>query len=77
MWRIYVLLRREGFTDNHKRVHRIYKEEQLNLRSKPPMRTKSAAHRLERPENNGLHKCWSMDFVADNLLTEGNSGVYL
>ncbi len=34
MWRIYVLLRREGFRDNHKRMHRIYKEEGLNLRSR-------------------------------------------
>lgn len=43
VWRIYILLRREGFKDNHKRVHRIYKEEGLNLRrvndqsaTKPP-----------------------------------------
>lgn len=67
MWRIYVLLRREGFKDNHKRVHRIYKEEGLNLRSKRPRRSKSAAHRLERSENNCLHNCWSMDFVSDQL----------
>jgi putative transposase len=67
MWRIYVLLRREGFTDNHKRVHRIYKEEGLNLRSKRPRRNKAAAHRLERPENNQINHCWSMDFVQDNL----------
>jgi putative transposase len=67
MWRIYVLLRREGFKDNHKRIHRIYKEEGLNLRSKRPRRNKSAAHRLERPEINNLHQVWSMDFVADQL----------
>jgi len=67
MWRIYILLRREGFKDNHKRVHRIYKEEGLNLRSKRPRRSKSAAHRLERPTTNSLHQCWSMDFVSDQL----------
>jgi putative transposase len=67
MWRIYILLRREGFKDNHKRVHRIYKEEGLNLRSKRPRRNKSAAHRLERPDNNKINQCWSMDFVQDNL----------
>lgn len=67
MWRIYILLRREGFRDNHKRVHRIYKEEGLNLRSKRPRRNKAAAHRLERPQINSLHQCWSMDFVSDNL----------
>lgn len=67
MWRIYVLLRREGFKDNHKRVHRIYKEEGLNLRSKRPRRNKAAARRLERPESTSLHQCWSMDFVQDQL----------
>jgi putative transposase len=67
MWRIYILLGREGFMDNHKRVHRIYKEEGLNLRSKRPKRNKAAAHRLERPENNQINQCWSMDFVQDNL----------
>lgn len=36
--RIYVLLRREGWHVNHKRVHRIYKEERLNLRFKRPKR---------------------------------------
>jgi putative transposase len=69
MWRIYILLRREGFKDNHKRVHRIYKEEGLNLRSKRPRRSKAGAHRLERPDLNSLHQCWSMDFVSDNLFT--------
>jgi putative transposase len=31
-WRIHVLLRREGWQDNHKRTYRIYREEGLNLR---------------------------------------------
>ena len=66
-WRIYILLRREGFEDNHKRVYRIYKEEGLNLRSKRPRRHKAAAHRMGRPELSTIHQCWSMDFVADQL----------
>ena len=65
--RIFVLLRREGWKDNHKRVHRIYKEEKLNLRSKRPRRSKSAAHRMDRPELNGLYQCCSMDFVSDQV----------
>ena len=65
--RIYTLLRREGWKDNHKRVHRVYKEEGLNLRSKRPRRNKAAAHRLERPDSAGLHQLWSMDFVSDAL----------
>ena len=66
-WRIHVLLRREGWKDNHKRVYRIYKQEGLNLHSKRPRRSKTAAHRLERPMVGGLYESCSMDFVSDQL----------
>ena len=65
--RLYILLRREGWPDNHKRVHRLYCLEGLNLRSKRPRRNRAAAHRLERLPLRQLHQSWSMDFVADNL----------
>jgi putative transposase len=65
--RIQILLRREGWRDNHKRTYRIYREEGLNLRSKRPRRSKTAAHRQERPVLTGPHQCWSMDFVSDQL----------
>ena len=65
--RIFTLLRREGWRDNHKRVHRLYRLEGLNLRSKRPRRNRTAAHRLDRPELSTIHQCWSMDFVADQL----------
>ena len=65
--RLYILLRREGWLDNHKRVHRLYCLEGLNLRSKRPRRNRAAAHRLERLPLGQLHQSWSMDFVADNL----------
>jgi len=65
--RIQILLRREGWRDNHKRTYRIYREEGLNLRSKRPRRSKMAAHRQERPVPTGPHQCWSMDFVSDQL----------
>lgn len=38
--RIFTLLRREGWRDNHKRIHRLYRLEGLNLRSKRPRRTR-------------------------------------
>ena len=65
--RIHILLRREGWPDNHKRVRRIYREEGLNLRSKRPRRSKAAAFRMERPQLSSLDQCWSMDFVHDQL----------
>ncbi len=66
-WRIFTLLRREGFRDNHKRVHRVYCNEGLNLRSKRPRRSRSSAHRLDRIELLGINQTWSMDFVADQM----------
>ena len=70
-----VLLHREGWKDNHKRIYRIYCEEGLNLRSKRPRRNKAAAHRAEHPTESRVDECWSMpacrrgrDFVSDALL---------
>ena len=65
--RIYVLLRREGWSVNHKKVERIYREEGLSLRLKRPKRRVSAAHRQLMPSPTSINQCWSMDFVADQL----------
>lgn len=65
--RICVLLRREGWMVNYKRVYRLYCEEGLNLRSKRPRRRVASAHRVERREVSTINECWSMDFVSDSL----------
>ncbi|KMH47421.1 transposase [Klebsiella variicola] len=65
--RIHIQLRREGWPVNHKKTHRIYCLEGLNLRRKRPRRHVSAAHRQQRPVLTGVDQCWSMDFVSDNL----------
>jgi len=65
--RLFTLLRREGWPDNHKRVHRLYCLEGLHLRSKRPKRSRAAAHRLQRVELQRPHQSWRMDFVADQL----------
>lgn len=65
--RIHVLLRREGFKDNFKRVRRIYREEGLNLRLRRPRRNKAAQHRTEPVLLTAPNQCWSMDFVSDAL----------
>ncbi len=66
-WRIYVLLRREGWKVNHKRIYRLYKAEGLNLRTKRPRRRKAAANRMDRIVLTGPNQSWSMDFVSDSL----------
>lgn len=51
---------------NHKRVYRIYREQELNLRIKPRRRLKRAKpDALAVPE--AANQVWSMDFMADRL----------
>ena len=65
--RIHVLLRREGWAVNHKRVQRLYREEGLNLRVKRPRRHVTAARRGERAGAAHANDIWSTDFVSDAL----------
>src|SRR5690625_2679634 len=56
----------KGFKWNHKRVYRIYRELELNLRIKPRRRLVR-----ERPEPLGtvtqINQTWSIDFMHDKL----------
>lgn len=64
--RLTVLLRREGWPVNAKRVYRLYSEEGLIVRTK--QRKKMARReRLPRPIAARPNQCWSMDFVSDKL----------
>lgn len=66
--RIHVLLRREGVIINHKKVHRIYKEEKLWVRTKKSRRRKfSTELRVPPPTPKSLREIWTMDFVHDQL----------
>ena len=51
--RVHVMLKREGFKDNHKRVYRLYREEGLTLRHKQPKRNKAA--QLRQPKTLALN----------------------
>ena len=65
-WRLYVVLRREGFLINHKRTERIYRSEKLSLRIR--RRKKFAAViRTPLPETIRPNQIWAMDFVSDSL----------
>ena len=50
--RVYVMLKREGFKDNHKRVYRLYRQEGLSLRHKRPKRNKAA--QLRQPNTQAI-----------------------
>ena len=56
----------KGFGWNHKRVYRIYRELELNLRIKPKQRIKR-----KKPNSLGTalkpNEVWSMDFMHDEL----------
>ena len=65
--RIHTLLLREGWKVNHKRVYRIYCQECLSMRVKPPKRRTSCLRRVERPVATSPNASWSMDFMADQL----------
>ena len=65
--RIHVLLRREGWKINRKRVYRLYTEENLQMRRKAPRRHVSSRRRVERPLATRANETWSMDFMSDGL----------
>ncbi len=65
--RLHILLQREGWRVNHKRVYRLYTEECLGIRSKKPRRHRSARNRVGRAVPQVTNKCWSMDFMSDHL----------
>ena len=65
--RLHVLLQREGWKVNHKRVYRLYRMEGLVMRPKKPRRHVTACRRMERPMATAVNESWSMDFMADAL----------
>src|SRR4029077_17563614 len=65
--RLTVMLRREGWYVNTKRVYRLYREEALQVRTKK--RVKRAAQvRITLPEATFANQRWSMDFVSERLV---------
>lgn len=65
--RIWVLLRREGWRVNRKRVRRLYRLDGLQLRMRVRRRKHIALHRGPAPAPLGPTERWSMDFVHDTL----------
>jgi len=64
--RLTVLLRREGWAVNHKRVYRLYRQEGLGVRRRKRKRI-GAVERQPLTIPRRPNERWSMDFVADAL----------
>ena len=64
--RLHYLLLREGFTINHKRTERLYREENLMLRVRRRKKVASES-RVAPPKPDRRNHCWAMDFMSDNL----------
>jgi putative transposase len=67
--RIHVMVRREGFEVNHKKLRRIYREEKRQMRRRGGRKRALGARKpMVVPE--GPNQWWSLDFVSD-ALTDG------
>jgi len=64
--RLHVLLRREGWAVNHKRVYRLYREEGLTVRRRKGRRRASGV-RVPLSVPTRSNQGWSMDFLTDAL----------
>lgn len=64
--RLHVLLQREGWVCNHKRIYRVYREERLAVRRRR-RRKLAAGGRVVLPVPIRPHERWSMDFMGDTL----------
>ncbi len=63
--RLHVLLCREGWTVNHKRVYRLYREEGLSVRRR--RRKRVSRERCPMVAATGPDQRWALDFVSDAL----------
>jgi len=61
--RLHVLLGREGYAVNHKRVHRVYREAGLMIRRKKRKHCVRAGRPLV--ERTAANQEWALDFVHD------------
>ncbi|OLC70175.1 MAG: hypothetical protein AUH78_21835 [Gemmatimonadetes bacterium 13_1_40CM_4_69_8] len=64
--RLWVLLRREGYAVNWKRVYRLYREAGLAVKRR--RRKRAAVARRPLPPATRPNERWSMDFVHDRLI---------
>jgi len=65
-WQCYHRLRKGGYSWNHKRVRRVYRKMNLNIRRKAKYRLpERVKHKLGVAT--GINQSWSIDFMSDTL----------
>ena len=64
--KIFDAIRRKGFKWNHKKVYRVYKENELQLKHRKRQRLE-VAERKPMPISNRPNEVWSIDFMSDGL----------
>ncbi|SFU17810.1 putative transposase [Pseudovibrio denitrificans] len=65
--RLHILLKREGWKLNWKKLYRIYREEGLSVR-KQGSRKRAIGTRSPMAIPRGINQRWSLDFVSDALM---------
>ncbi len=65
--RLHVLLQREGWRVNHKRIYRLYREEGLGIRVRRRRKRVSAPRVVPTPATRP-HERWSLDVLTDRLV---------
>ena len=65
--RLHILLEREGFHLNHKKLRRIYKEEGLTVRKRGG-RKRAVGTRAPIAVPSRVNERWSLDFVSDSFM---------
>jgi putative transposase len=64
--RLHILLTREGLVMNHKKLHRLYREERLQVRRRGG-RKRALGTRAPLTMPQGPNQRWSLDFQSDAL----------
>lgn len=67
--RIYILLKREGFKINLKRVYRLWKQEKLGLPPRRPRKERAKTTVGIVPKAEKANQVWTYDFVFDQSLS--------
>jgi putative transposase len=62
-----ILLRRDGYVVNHKRLYRIYDAEGLQVRRRRRRRRTASVARVVFEAATRIDQRWAMDFMLDNL----------